>query len=161
MLRLTDLTLSDAAWLVSVLDNPEFHRFVADRGVRNPADAVRYLEAGPLASYRSHGFGLWAVRTADAVPVGIAGLVRREGLDHPDLGYAILPDCRGRGYATSAARLALARAHGPLGLTRVLAIVDPANHASRRVLARLGFRHQGHHRSDPASERWLELHAHP
>lgn len=160
-LLLRQLTLADAPWIVPVLNNPEFLRFVGDRRVSTPGDAERYLHEGPFASYLEHGFGLGAVVVrCTNVPVGIAGVLRRPELSDPDIGYAIDPEFRGRGYAGEAAALALEQGHGSLGFSRLLAIVDPDNKASCSVLARLGFRLEGLHQ--PAgSERPLELHAHP
>lgn len=155
------LARSDADWILALLNDADFIRHVADRQVRTREAAEAYLTEGPLASYAAHGFGLWAATlAADGTPVGIAGILRRDTLPDPDLGYAILPAFRGRGIAGIAAGLALAHGHGALGLPRILAIVSPRNAASRRVLARLGFRHEGMH-LPPGGVEEVELHAHP
>jgi RimJ/RimL family protein N-acetyltransferase len=142
-LVLRELSLADAAFVVELLNDPGFLRFIGDRGVRTEEDARGYLEKGPLASYARHGFGLYAVVTRDSAEVaGICGLLRRDWLDEPDVGFAYLPRFRGRGYAVEAARAILDDAARRLGLARVGAIVSPDNERSLRVLGKLGFRHE-------------------
>ena len=134
------LAFADAAFIVTLVNDPDFLLFIGDRGVRTVEDARAYLAAGPLASYAQHGFGLCAVTVAaTGEPIGICGLLQRVELPGPDLGFAFLPAYRGRGYAFEAASAVKADAHARLGLATLLAIVDPINVASIRLLAKLGF----------------------
>jgi RimJ/RimL family protein N-acetyltransferase len=143
-LRLRPLTEADAPFVLELLNDPDFIRQIADRGVRDLDSARQYLRNGPLASYAEHGHGLLMVETrADAEPLGICGLVHRPGLEHPDLGYALLPAGRGSGYASEAGAAVLAHARAVLGHERVLAIVNPDHLRSITVLERLGFAAQG------------------
>src|SRR5690554_3626434 len=99
-LVLRRLTLDDAPFILTQLNEPSFIQFIADRGVRTLDDARRYLEIGPLASYAQHGHGLWLAALKDSqAPIGLCGLLRRDNLDAPDLGYALLPAFWGQGYA--------------------------------------------------------------
>jgi RimJ/RimL family protein N-acetyltransferase len=140
-LTLRELTPADAPFILELLNDPDFIRFIADRGVRSVEDAVRYIENGPRAMYARHGIGLMLVElTEGGQPVGICGLLRRDGLDDPDLGFAFLPEHRGKGYAAEAAAATLAHGRDELGLGRILAITSLDNHASGRVLEKLGFR---------------------
>ncbi len=121
-----------------MLNDADFLANVGDRGVHTVEDAERYIETGPRASYAIHGFGLWAVEVRDGgACAGICGLLRRDTLDAPDVGFALLPEFRSRGYATEAARASLVYGMESLGLRRVLAIVKPENVASLRVLETL------------------------
>ena len=139
-LLVRELTLHDAPFIVALLNDPAFIRNIGDRGVRTPADACAYLTAGPLASYARHGFGLCAVTLAETgEPIGICGLLQRDELPGPDLGFAFLPQYRARGYALEAASAVKADAHARLGLPTLLAIVNPVNDPSIRLLAKLGF----------------------
>lgn len=143
-LRLHELADSDAGFIVELLNDPDFLRFIGDRQVRTPEDALRYLAEGPRASYAANGFGLWRVqRREDGAIVGMCGLLRRDSLPHPDLGYAYLPAFRGQGFALEAGAAVLRHGFGPLGLARILAIVTQANAGSVRVLERLGLTRQG------------------
>jgi RimJ/RimL family protein N-acetyltransferase len=129
----------DAPFIVALLNDPDWLRFIGDRGVRTPDDARAYLLRGPLAAYARVGFGLWRVeRKADGVPMGICGLVDRDGLDDVDVGFAFLPAFRGHGYAFEAASATLVHARDVLGLPRVVAIVSPDNARSVALLEKLG-----------------------
>jgi [ribosomal protein S5]-alanine N-acetyltransferase len=147
------LTLDDADFIVRLLSDPDFHRYIGDRGVRTSDDARRYLAAGPLTSYANLGFGLYRVtRKADGEPMGICGLVKRDWLGDVDLGFAFLPEYRGCGYACEAARAALIHGHGQLGFQRIVAITDPQNTASIRLLERLGMVFEGMVRASAETE---------
>jgi [ribosomal protein S5]-alanine N-acetyltransferase len=143
-LSLRQLSHADAAFVLRLLNEPAFLRHIGDRGVRTLDDARRYLDDGPLASYRQHGFGLFLVeQRADGVAVGMCGVLRRETLPDPDLGFAFLPEFTGRGYAVEAGGAVLAMARTRFSLPRLLAIVSPLNAASQAVLRRLGFEAAG------------------
>lgn len=138
-LVLRELTQDDAEFIRELVNDPAWLCNIGDRGVRDPDDARRYIEDGPVASYREFGFGLWAVDLKElGTPVGISGLIQREYLDFPDIGFAFLPNHRGRGYALESASAVMGYARGALGITRVLAIVTPGNTDSIRLLERLG-----------------------
>lgn len=140
-LVLRQLTEADAAFMLALLNDPAFVRFIGDRGVRTLDEARGYFAGGALASYARNGFGLYLVeRKPEGTPVGICGLVRRDGLGDVDLGYAFLPAFRGQGYAFEAAAAVLAHGRQALGLPRIVAIVSPDNERSIRLLERLGMR---------------------
>ena len=108
------------------------------------AQAEAYLETGPIISYRQHGFGFWAVADKDTEAVlGLCGLVKRDALPEPDLGYAFLPEYVGQGYAFEACRASLRAARDIFHLPALLAIVNEGNTASRRLLEKLGFGFRG------------------
>jgi RimJ/RimL family protein N-acetyltransferase len=139
-LRLRELAEADAAFALALLNDPDFLAHIGDKGVRTLDDAVGYLRSGPLASYAAYGHGLWAVESlADGALLGMSGLLRRDWLDAPDLGYAFLPAARGKGIASEAARAVLDVAKARFALPRVVAIVSPANAASIRLLEGVGF----------------------
>jgi RimJ/RimL family protein N-acetyltransferase len=96
--------------------------------------------SGPVASYAQHGYGLYLTQLRDGTPIGMCGLVRREVLDHPDVGYAFLPEYWSQGYAFEAARAVMVYAREGLKLGMILAIVSPDNESSIRLLNRLGLR---------------------
>ncbi|MEL7168207.1 MAG: GNAT family N-acetyltransferase, partial [Bacteroidota bacterium] len=116
-----------------------------------------YLATGLWARYADVGHGLYAVeRKADEVVLGICGLLKRDTLDAPDLGFALLPEHWGQGYAHEAAAAILGQEVPALGLDRVLAITVPDNTASIALLTRLGFRHEATPDADAATvERYV------
>ena len=143
-LRLDPFTVDDAAFIVALLTDPDWLRYIGDRGVRTEEEARGYLAAGPLASYATHGFGLYRVARRDTgAPIGMCGLLRRDTLPDVDLGFAFLPAHRGQGFAREAAAATLAYARETLGLDRIVAIVSPANASSIRVLEALGMGRTG------------------
>jgi RimJ/RimL family protein N-acetyltransferase len=142
-LRLRRLTADDADFILGLLNEPSFIRFIADRGVRDLDAARDYISNGPMASYARHGFGLWLTELrATGEPIGMCGLIRREGLEDVDLGYAFMPAFWGQGYASEAAGAALEYGRRALGLRRIVAIVSPDNERSIKVLERLGMRYE-------------------
>lgn len=138
-LWLRHFVAEDAGFIARLLNTPGFLENIGDRGIRTQDDARRYLEAGPLASYRVNGFGTYkVVLRSSAIPVGMAGLTRKPWLRYPDIACAFLPEAEGKGYATEAARGILAVA-ATLHLDHLLAIALPTNRKSIRVLEKLGF----------------------
>lgn len=142
-LRLRRLTTDDAAFVLELLNDPSFIRNIGDRGVRDVESARRYVTDGAVASHGRHGYGMDVVELrSTGESAGLCGLVRRDYLDDPDIGYAFLPRFTGRGYALESAAAVLAHARGALGLPRVLAIVSPENEPSRRLLSKIGLRYE-------------------
>lgn len=142
-LDLLELAHEDADFLVDLLNQPSFLRYIGDRGAPDRAGARRYVDNGPGASYRRNGFGLYLVRErATGAKLGLCGLVRRDTLPDVDIGFAFLPQYWSQGYAFEAASATLAQARDVLGLRRVIAITSPDNDASGRLLGRLGFRYE-------------------
>jgi ribosomal-protein-alanine N-acetyltransferase len=141
-LALRRLALADAPFILELLNDPLFLRFIGDKGVRDLAGAKSYLQQGPLASYAQHGFGLFRVALKDGdVPIGMCGLLKREILADVDIGFAYLPRFGGLGYATEAARATLDYGRTELGLERIVAITAPDNDASQNVLKKIGLRY--------------------
>ena len=139
-LRLRHFLLDDADFILALLNQPSFIHFIGDKGVKTADDAKDYIATGPINSYQQHGFGLYLVEAIDnKTAIGMCGLLKRESLMHPDLGFAFLPDYWGKGYAFEAATAVLAYARDDLRLPHVLAITRPDNEASIKLLERLGF----------------------
>jgi ribosomal-protein-alanine N-acetyltransferase len=140
-LALRTMSTDDANFILELLNDPSFLRYIGDRGVRTGADACEYVSKGPLASYERFGFGLYVVEVKDSgEPAGICGLLKRDVLEDVDIGFALLPQFRSRGYAFESATSVLRDARDRLGLKRVAAIVSPDNVASIGLLGKLGFR---------------------
>lgn len=144
-LRLRELEVGrDEAFLLELLNQQGFLKNIGDRGVRDLDGAARYVIEGPGASYAQNGFGLWCVEEKQTgKPVGMSGLIKRDVLEHVDIGYAFLETASGRGYATEAGAAVLAYGRDVLGLSTIVAITSPDNDASGRVLEKLGLEFQG------------------
>ena len=148
-LRLRDIAPADAPFILGLLNEPSFIENIGDRGVRTIEDACAYIVNGPVASYARHGFGLYLVELPEAGPIGICGILKRDTLADPDLGFAFLPAYWGQGYAFESASAVRHHARTELGLGRLLAITNPSTAASGRLLEKLGFRFDGVTRLSP------------
>lgn len=143
-LRLRKLTTADAPFMLALLNDPAFHHYIGDRGVQSEAQARDYIKNGAIASYAQFGYGMYlAELKSDGRAVGICGLLRRDGLDDPDLGFAFMPEFRSKGHASEAASAVLRYAVTTLALPRVVAIVTPDNQASIALLQKAGMRQDG------------------
>jgi RimJ/RimL family protein N-acetyltransferase len=143
-LVLRHLADGDAAFILRLLNEPSWLRFIGDRGVRTLDGARDYIARGPAASYERHGFGLYLVELRDGgTPAGICGLIKRDALEDADIGFAFLPEFWGRGYAHEAAAAVMEYTRDTLGLRRVVAVTDPDNGSSIRLLEKLGMSFAG------------------
>jgi RimJ/RimL family protein N-acetyltransferase len=139
-LILRRLTLDDAEFILRLVNDPSWLRYIGDRGVRTLEDARAYLRKGPIQMYEIFGFGLYAAqRKLDGTVMGLCGLIKRSFLKDFDLGFALLPQYRGQGYAREAASAVLNHAREECDLLRVLAITALDNEPSIKLLENLGF----------------------
>lgn len=140
-LLLRHMTADDAAFMLGLLNEPSWIRFIGDRGVRTLEAARDYILAGPADMVRRLGFGFYVVELKESgCPVGVCGLAKRDFLDDVDIGYAFPQQHWGQGYAFEAASATLAHAKHDIGLTRIIATVRPDNAPSIRLLEKLGLR---------------------
>lgn len=143
-LRVRWLNTGDSAFILELVNEPSWIRFIGDKGVKTPQDAVRYIENGPVAMYKRVGFGLYMVELKEiGQPIGICGLIKREGLKDVDLGFAFLPRFWSKGYAFESASAVISYGSKVLGLRRIVAILSRDNHRSSRLLEKLGFCFEG------------------
>lgn len=143
-LRLRLFNENDAAFVLQQLNEPSFIQNIADRGVRTLDSARQFIVERFLASYATYGHGLYAVELKnDGTVIGMCGIIKRDELEHADLGYAYLPAYWSRGYAAEAAHATLDYARLQLHKNEVLAIVNHDNKSSIALLDKLGFIYQG------------------
>jgi RimJ/RimL family protein N-acetyltransferase len=144
-LVLDELTAGrDELFIFQLLNEPGFLENIGDREIYDLETASGYIEKSFGESYRKNGFGLWRVASrASGESLGLCGLVRRDGLEFPDLGYAFLESAWAKGYAQEAAAASVAYARDNLGMKTLAAITKPDNKASMRVLEKVGFKFQG------------------
>ena len=155
-LALRRLTLADGAFYCRLANDPDFLRNIGNRNVPTPEAATEFIRTKTLPGYEALGFGMYLVESkADGTPLGLAGLVKRDHLPGPDIGFAFLPEARGQGYALEAARGVVDYARGVLEIERLLAIVSPHNTASSRLLEKLGFVLEGLRPVGPGGEELL------
>jgi RimJ/RimL family protein N-acetyltransferase len=153
-LRLRRLSVDDADFILRLLNEPSFLQNIGDKGVRTREDACLYILNGPVASYEKFGFGLYLVELKESgAPVGMCGLLKRDVLEDVDVGYALVPEFWSKGYAVESVSAVISFARETLGLKRVVAVTNPNNQSSIRLLEKIGFRFERMVRlSDDASE---------
>ena len=140
-LLLRPFTVDDAQFILKLLNEPSFLRYIGDKKVRNLEDAQRYILNGPVASYEQNGFGLYLVELEESrTPIGMCGLLKRNELPDADIGFAFLPEFWNKGFACEAATAVLQDACERLRLQRILAITSLDNESSIKLLQRLGFK---------------------
>ena len=143
-LRLRKLTKQDAGFIVELLNDPDWLKYIGDHNVKNCQDAHVYIRQGPLAMYQQHTMGLLLVESLEhQTPIGLCGLLKRATLPHPDLGFAFLPQYRKQGFALEAAKLALTDVFDRKKTRKVLAITSIDNEKSINLLTNLGFSFKG------------------
>jgi RimJ/RimL family protein N-acetyltransferase len=139
-LILRRLAVEDSEFILELLNDPSWLRFIGDRGVRTLDAARDYILKSLVAMYERLGFGLYLTELkGEGVPVGICGLIKRDSLEDVDIGFAFLPKFRGQGYAYESASAVMAYGKRTFGLNRLVAITSPDNVDSTRLLEKLGF----------------------
>ncbi|MBY5991200.1 GNAT family N-acetyltransferase [Ferrimonas balearica] len=147
-LRLRHARETDAPFILALVNSAGWIEYIGDRGIRTEAQAIEYIRQQLQAHYDQHGYGLYVVEHQRRA-IGLCGLLNRDTLPCPDLGFALLPEAQGQGLAQEAARLILTAECPRLGLTKLWAITASHNHASARLLTRLGFIESGTHLLEP------------
>ena len=143
-LRLRKLTIKDSDFILELLNDPDWLRYIGDREVNNLQDAIEYIQQGPQTMYQQFGMGLLLVETTEQPsPIGLCGLLKRQELSHPDLGFAFLPQYRQQGFALEAAQLVIEDAEHRKLTEKVLAITSIDNEKSINLLTKLGFIFKG------------------
>jgi RimJ/RimL family protein N-acetyltransferase len=140
-LTLRRFSLTDGEFIVRLVNSPGWLEYIGDRNIRSNEAAAEYLQTGPLKSYADHGFGLSLVELKESKePIGMCGILKRDSLDFPDIGFAFIPEFMGKGYAYEIAQATMQHAKNDLNLQTVLAVTVPNNKSSIKLLEKIGMR---------------------
>lgn len=143
-LILRHLSTQDSAFILELVNEPSWLRFIGDKGVRNLEDARNYILTGPMEMYSRLGFGLYLVeRKNGSIPIGICGLIKRDSLEDIDIGFAFLASFQSQGYGFEAASATMEYAIQQLKLKRIVAITSKDNLGSSRLLEKIGMKFDG------------------
>lgn len=138
------LEVRDSEFILQLLNEPGWLQYIGDKGIRSIEDAENYILSGPRSMYERHGFGLFVVEIKEThIPIGLCGLIKRDGLEDVDLGFAFLAAHQSRGYAYEAAKSTLEYAR-KLGIDRLVAITTKDNMSSSKLLEKLGMALEGY-----------------
>ncbi len=137
-LVLSEAKNSDADFFYALLNSSSWLKHIGDRGIKNKEDAVGYIEGSLMKSYRENGFGLYKVSIKETnTPIGVCGFLKRDYLDAPDIGFAVLPEYKGVGYMLEAASKMMQYGKNTLGFTKILAVTTESNERSKKLLRKL------------------------
>jgi RimJ/RimL family protein N-acetyltransferase len=139
-LIISKFTLDDAPFFLELVNSPNWIKYIGDRHLKTVEDAKNYLKEGSLKSYNDFGFGFYKLQLKEEnnKTIGTCGLVKRDQLEHVDIGFAMLPDYEGKGFGFEASVEILKLAKGKFKLSKVLAITLPTNTSSIKLLEKLG-----------------------
>jgi RimJ/RimL family protein N-acetyltransferase len=132
--------VSDASFFLTLLNTSDWLQYIGDRFVKTLVDAERYVKVNIMAHYQVDGFGMLVVtEKTSGCAIGLAGLVKRSQSDTVELGYALMPDSYGKGYANEASKAIINWSFEILGFNKLKAVVNCHNSYSIKVLDQLGF----------------------
>ena len=143
-LRIQEATAQDSAFFFKLLNSPNWIKHIGDRGITTEEHALAYIKDSLIDSYVKLGFGLYKVildETNEAI--GISGFLKRDYLDHPDIGFATLPEFEGMGYSFEAAFAIMKFGREELGIETIHAITSSENLASQNLLLKIGLKAKG------------------
>lgn len=140
-LSLRQFTINDTKFIIELVNSQGWLKFIGDRNIKTKEQAEDYLRNGPLKSYKDNGFGLYLVELkTDKTPIGMCGLLKRDDLENPDIGFAFLSSFIGQGFAFESANAVVKFAKDILQLREILAITVPHNNSSIKLLEKLGLK---------------------
>lgn len=135
-LTIRPMEVQDAEFIIELLNEPDFIKQIADKGVKSTQDAIAYMEQGPLMCQKLNGFSLMTVLLNGETPIGLCGLLKRDNLAYPDLGYAFLERFYRQGFAFEAAQGVLSHFKE---IRPLFAMTNDENMPSQQLLLKLGF----------------------
>ena len=151
-LQLHKISIADAPFYIKLFNSENWLKYIGDRNVHTIEDAESYIKKNYLSSYDKHGYGSYTVRLKDTgETIGACGLYKREGLDHPDIGFAFLSEFEGKGFGYESAAAIMDYAQNILGIYKILGFTTHYNTASIKLLEKLGLQQSGtyHFKDDP------------
>lgn len=140
-LIISEITINEASFYLELVNDPTHLQFIPDKNIYSIADAKNHIETKIMKEYQNQGFGFYLVSLKnDKTPIGMSGLVDREGLEYIDFGFSFLADYRGKGYAFEASKVILSYTKNTLKVDNLAAITALDNVKSSNLLERLGFK---------------------
>jgi [ribosomal protein S5]-alanine N-acetyltransferase len=140
-LILRELNESDASFIYELMNTEPWKQNIGERNILELIDAENYIINVYQKGYLENGFGLYAmILKASMEAIGVCGILKRDTLKFPDIGFALLPQFFGQNYAFEAAQACLEYARDVLKIPVIQAIVLPENLSSIRLLEKLGMK---------------------
>lgn len=138
-LTLHQITPDDASFIQQLVNTPGWLQFIGDRNVSDISSAKSFIQTWAIERYQKYGYGPYKVILKEQrKTIGVCGLFKRDYLEHPDLGFAFLPEYIGKGFAKESS-LAVIEYARQLNQKLLYAITDIDNEASQQLIRVLGF----------------------
>ena len=133
-------SISDAPFFLELVNSPNLIKYIGDRNIKTIEDAEKNIANRHLKSYKEHDFGFYKlVLKENNTPIGTCGLIKRDALVEVDLGFAFLPEYEGKGFGFEASTAVMKLAKHQFNLKKLVAITNPDNKNSIKLLEKLGF----------------------
>ncbi|AKK72556.1 GNAT family acetyltransferase [Chryseobacterium gallinarum] len=133
------MSLEDKELIFRLYNSPKFIQYIGDRNIKSVEDAENYIKNRFLPQFEKLGFGNYLVMTKEGnEKIGGVGIFEREGLDIMDIGYSLLEEFEGKGYAYEAAQKVKSIGMEEFGLTKISAIISKDNLSSQKLIEKLG-----------------------
>lgn len=139
-LIITKFTLDDAQFFIDLVNTPKFKKFIGDRKINTIPKAQQRIKDGHLKNYDQLGYGFYKLllKSDNNIPIGTCGLTKRENLELPDIGFAMLPEFEGKGFGLESSLAILKLAKDTFKLPKIGAITQNNNVASIKLIEKLG-----------------------
>ena len=143
-LLLSKFTLDDAPFFLELVNTPNWIKYIGERNIKTVEQAEDAIKKGHLKSYATHGFGFYTLqlKSEQNNTIGTCGLIKRDTLDHADIGFAMLPKYEGKGFGFESSMAVLKLAKEQFELKKVLAITLPTNQNSIKLIEKIGLSYE-------------------
>ena len=137
-----EFSLEDATAFFALASDPAINRYTGEKPLRSIEQARKAIINYP--DFKTVGYGRWAcVLKETGAVIGFCGLKYLEELDEVDIGYRFMPEYWGQGIATEACNACIKFGFETIGLEKIIALAEPMNVASIRVMQKCGMHHVG------------------
>lgn len=142
-LILRPMSLDDSDFIFDLYNRPKFIQYIGDRNIKTLSDAENYIKNRFLPQFEKLGFGNYLILTKEGNhKIGGVGIFEREGLDIVDIGFSLLGEFEGKGYAYEAASKVKSIGMDDFGLKKISAITTKDNFSSQKLIEKLGLKFQ-------------------
>ncbi|PQA94669.1 GNAT family N-acetyltransferase [Chryseobacterium shigense] len=133
------ISVDDQEFIFELYNRPKFIKYIGNRGINTISDAENYIKNRFLPQFDRLGFGNYLLVTKDkGEKIGAVGIFEREGLDVADIGFSLLEEFEGKGYAFEAAQKVKSIGMDLFGLNKISAITTKDNFSSQNLIKKLG-----------------------
>ncbi len=152
-LQLRHYTLNDAPFVHKLMNSEGWLKNIGNRNINSVKDAEAYIQKNYFGSYEKNGYGPYLVSLKNTgTPMGSTGLYKRENLEHPDVGFAFLPEFANKGFAYESAQAVMELSTEKLGVKTIVGITLPENLPSIKLLNKLGLNEIGTYKYENGEE---------